>query len=205
MQMLSRRPAVTAALQDLDQQKRDLRREAERLRALVHEEHKAKAPLSLAQAGLDFTGLERGLIVSGFYPCRSELDTLPLLARLDSEGWITSLPAVRAERQPLVFRKWAPGEPTVPGVWNIPMPREDAQEVEPDVLLVPLLAYDAMGYRLGYGGGFYDRTLAALRGRKPITAIGVGYSAQALAQVPHGPMDQRLDYVLTENGTRKCG
>jgi 5-formyltetrahydrofolate cyclo-ligase len=205
MQMLSRRPAVTAALQDLDQQKRALRREAERLRALVHEEHKAKAPLTLAQAGLDFTGLERGLIVSGFYPCRSELDTLPLLARLDSEGWTTSLPAVRAERQPLVFRKWAPGEPTVPGVWNIPMPREDAQEVEPDVLLVPLLAYDAMGYRLGYGGGFYDRTLSALRGRKPITAIGVGYSAQALPQVPHGPMDQRLDYVLTEDGPRKCG
>jgi 5-formyltetrahydrofolate cyclo-ligase len=205
MNMLSHRPAVTAALQDLDQQKRALRREAERLRALVHQDQKAKAPLVLAQAGLDFTGLKRGLIVSGFYPCRSEVDTMPLLARLDSEGWITSLPVVRAERQPLVFRKWAPGEPTVPGVWSIPMPPEDAAEVEPDVLLVPLLAYDAVGYRLGYGGGFYDRTLAALRQRKPITAIGVGYVAQELSQVPHGPMDQKLDYVLTEDGPRKCG
>jgi 5-formyltetrahydrofolate cyclo-ligase len=128
-----------------------------------------------------------------------------MLARLDSEGWITSLPVVRAERQPLVFRKWAPGEPTVPGVWSIPMPPEDAPEVEPDVLLVPLLAYDALGYRLGYGGGFYDRTLAALRQRKPITAIGVGYVAQELPQVPHGPMDQKLDYVLTEDGPKKCG
>ncbi|MGH6874215.1 MAG: 5-formyltetrahydrofolate cyclo-ligase [Aestuariivirgaceae bacterium] len=196
---------MTAALQDLDQQKRAARREAERLRGLAHQDQKARAPLALAQAGLDFTGLKRGLIVSGFFPCRSEIDTLPLLARLDSEGWITSLPVVRAERQPLVFRKWAPGEPTVPGVWNIPMPREDAPEVEPDVLLVPLLAYDAAGYRLGYGGGFYDRTLAALRGRKPVTAIGVGYVAQQVACVPHGPMDQKLDYILTEDGPRKCG
>jgi 5-formyltetrahydrofolate cyclo-ligase len=205
MHKLRKRPAVTAALQDLAEQKRALRREAERLRALVPQDRQAKAPLTLAQAGLDFTGLRRGLVVSGFYPCRSEIDTLPLLARLDSEGWVTSLPAVRVERQPLVFRKWAPGEPTVPGVWSIPMPLEDAAEVEPDVLLVPLLAYDAMGHRLGYGGGFYDRTLAALRLRKPITAIGVGYVAQELPQVPHGPMDQKLDYVLTEDGPKKCG
>jgi 5-formyltetrahydrofolate cyclo-ligase len=196
---------VTAALQDLDQQKRAARREAERLRAGVHQDQKAKAPLALAKAGLDFTGLKHGLIVSGFFPCRSEIDTLPLLARLHSEGWITSLPAVRAERQPLVFRKWTPGEPTVPGVWSIPMPPEDAPEVEPDVLLVPLLAYDAAGYRLGYGGGFYDRTIAALRRRKPITAIGVGYVAQELPHVPHGAMDEKLDYVLTEVGPRKCG
>ena len=122
-----------------------------------------------------------------------------------SEGWITCLPIVKAGRLPLIFRQWSPGEPTRPGVWGIPMPAEDAPEVEPDVLLVPLLAYDRTGYRLGYGGGFYDRTLAHLRQRKRITAIGVGYSGQELEAVPHGAMDEPLDYVLTEAGPQKCG
>jgi 5-formyltetrahydrofolate cyclo-ligase len=203
--MLRPRFAVTTALQDLDHQKRAARREAQRLRAFLHEDQKMRAPLALAHTGLDFTGLERGLIVSGFFPCRSEIDTLPLLARLASEGWITCLPVVQGERQPLIFRKWAPGEPTVPGVWAIPMPPEEAPEVEPDILLVPLLAYDAEGYRLGYGGGFYDRTLAGLRQRKPVIAIGVGYEAQEIQHVPHGPRDEKLDYVLTENGPKKCG
>jgi 5-formyltetrahydrofolate cyclo-ligase len=85
------------------------------------------------------------------------------------------------------------------------MPREDAAEVEPDVLLVPLLAFDGEGYRLGYGGGFYDRTLAALRQKKNIAAIGVGYSGQELNVVPRGFRDQRLDYILTEAGPKKCG
>jgi 5-formyltetrahydrofolate cyclo-ligase len=85
------------------------------------------------------------------------------------------------------------------------MPREDAAEVEPDVLLVPLLAFDGEGYRLGYGGGFYDRTLAALRQKKTIAAIGVGYSGQELNVVPRGVRDQRLDYILTEAGPKKCG
>jgi 5-formyltetrahydrofolate cyclo-ligase len=85
------------------------------------------------------------------------------------------------------------------------MPREDAAEVEPDVLLVPLLAFDGEGYRLGYGGGFYDRTLAALRQKKNIAAIGVGYSGQELNVVPRGVRDQRLDYIFTEAGPKKCG
>jgi 5-formyltetrahydrofolate cyclo-ligase len=196
---------VTAPLQDLEAQKRAARSAALKLRIELHEKHKAKAPLELARTGLDFIGLVPGLIVSGFFPYKSEIDTLPLLARLDSEGWITCLPIVKAERQPLIFRQWAPGEPTVSGIWDIRMPLEEAPEVEPDVLLVPLLAFDASGYRLGYGGGFYDRTLQHLRQKKAIIAIGVGYSGQELAVVPRGAMDQPLDYVLTEAGPRKCG
>lgn len=190
---------------DLDTKKRTARAVASAQRATVHEKLKATAPLALARCGLSFTDLPAGLIVSGFFPFKSEIDVLPLLARLESEGWITALPVVVGERQPLLFRTWAPGEATVSGVWEIPVPPPPAKEVDPDVLLVPLLAYDSAGYRLGYGGGFYDRTLKKLRKIKRVTAIGVCYLEQEIAQVPHGPDDQPLDFILTERGPRKCG
>jgi 5-formyltetrahydrofolate cyclo-ligase len=197
---------MTAHLRsDLDTRKRALRAEAADRRTKAHAVHKSIAPLSLARTGLDFAELPSGLIVSGFFPFKSEIDVLPLLARLNSEGWTTSLPIVLGEGRPLVFRQWAPGEETVPGIWDIPMPVPEAPEVEPDVLLVPLLAFDAKGFRLGYGGGYYDRTLTKLRKSKPVTAIGVCYLEQEVANVPHGPSDELLDYVLTPSGPRKCG
>jgi 5-formyltetrahydrofolate cyclo-ligase len=190
---------------DLVDQKRSGRAASLKLRNLLHEEHKTAAPSALAKTGLNFTGLNAGLIVSGFFPYRSEIDTLPLLERLHREGWITCLPVVLGEGQPLIFRRWAPGEPTVPGIWGIPMPPPQSPEVEPDVLLVPLLAFDRAGYRLGYGGGYYDRTLKTLREKKKIIAIGVGYSGQEVPAVPHGPRDEPLDCILTEAGPRACG
>ena len=196
---------MTLPLTNLEAHKRAARSACLKARAELHEKHKLEAPLALARTGLDFTGLKPPLVVSGFHPFKSEIDVLPLLARLTSEGWATALPIVKAERQPLIFRQWAPGEPTVPGVWGIPMPAEDAPEVEPDVLLVPLLGFDRWGYRLGYGGGFYDRTLAHLRQKKQVTAIGIGYAGQEMSFVPRGGMDQRLDYVLTEAGPQACG
>jgi 5-formyltetrahydrofolate cyclo-ligase len=196
---------LTLSLTDLEAHKRAARSACLKARAELHEKHKLEAPLALARTGLDFAGLKPPLVVSGFHPFKSEIDVLPLLARLTSEGWVTALPIVRAERQPLIFRQWAPGEPTVPGVWGIPMPAEEAPEVEPDILLVPLLAFDRWGYRLGYGGGFYDRTIAHLRQKKPVTAIGIGYAGQEMNLVPRGGMDQRLDYVLTEAGPQACG
>jgi 5-formyltetrahydrofolate cyclo-ligase len=196
---------LTLSLTDLEAYKRAARSASLRARAELHEKHKLEAPLALAGTGLDFTGLKPPLVVSGFHPFKSEVDVLPLLAKLTSEGWVTALPIVKAERQPLVFRQWAPGEPTVAGVWGIPMPAEEAPDVEPDVLLVPLLAFDRFGHRLGYGGGFYDRTLAHLRAKKMITAIGIGYAGQEMSLVPRGGMDQKLDYVLTEAGPQRCG
>jgi 5-formyltetrahydrofolate cyclo-ligase len=144
-------------------------------------------------------------IVSAFYPYRSEIDTRPLLGKLAGDGWTTSLPIIIGAGLPLVFRRWLPGEPTVPGDMNIPRPPDEAPEVEPDVLIVPMLAFDAKGYRLGYGGGFYDRTLALLRGKKKIIAIGAAYSAQQVDEVPHDDHDQALDYVITERGVLTCG
>src|SRR5947207_15918028 len=108
-----------------------------------------------------------------------------------------------AKVEPLTFRAWAPGEPTGRGIWDIHIPLETAVEVDPDVLLVPMLAFDKRGYRLGYGGGFYDRTLRELRKLKPIEAIGISYAAQEIDEVPHGDHDEPLDWMLTERGIRK--
>jgi 5-formyltetrahydrofolate cyclo-ligase len=142
-------------------------------------------------------------IVSGFFPFTTEISVLPLLAKLASEGWTTALPVVLGKNLPLKFRAWIPGEPTVSGIWDIPMPPDTAAEVLPDVVLVPMLAFDKRGFRLGYGGGFYDRTLNMLRKIKQIEAIGISYAAQEVAEVPHGDHDEPLDWMLTERGIRR--
>jgi 5-formyltetrahydrofolate cyclo-ligase len=184
--------------------KRKARGEASRRRAEAHEALKDTAGLELASRGLP-EGVAHGGCVSGFLPYKSEITTIPLLNRLRREGWQTALPVVIAQGEPLVFRAWAPGDPLVPGVWDIPIPADQAEEVLPDVLLVPLLAFDRRGYRLGYGGGFYDRTLEKLRKLKPVTAIGVAYHAQMVDQVPVGEFDAPLDFVMTEEETFQCG
>ncbi len=190
---------------NLAEDKRRARSEAAKRRGAAHPLlHEAAGP-ALAERGLPFIRQPEQRTISGFFPYKSEISLLPLLARLHSEGWVTAMPVVVGEDSPLVFRAWAPGEPTVPGIWEIPMPPETAPEVSPGVLLVPMLSFDRQGYRLGYGGGFYDRTLEKLRKLKQITAIGVAYSAQEMPEVPHGPYDQRLDWIMTEKATTKCG
>jgi 5-formyltetrahydrofolate cyclo-ligase len=111
---------------------------------------------------------------------------------------------VAKKGQPLVFRAWVPGDAMDKGVWGIPEPKPDKPVLEPDILLVPLLAFDVDGCRLGYGGGFYDRTLARLRAIKPVVAIGLAYDEQRVNAVPHLDYDQRLDWVLTPSGPIRC-
>ena len=176
------------------------RTQAARVRADAHEVSGASAGGDLAAHGLDFLQLPPGLTVSGYFPYRSEIDVMPLLERLHGEGAGIGLPVVVENGQPLVFRKWAPGDETELDQFKIKIPLASSPEVEPDVLLVPLLAFDERGYRLGYGGGFYDRTLAKLRGRKAITAIGVAYAGQQVDAVVHDANDQPVDWILTENG-----
>ena len=139
-----------------------------------------------------------GTTVSGFMPLGSEINPLPLMKKLAAQGARLALPVVAARGQPLVMRAWAWGEPLNAGVWGIREPKPEAPEVEPDILLVPLLAFDRAGYRLGYGGGYYDRTIGRLRANKPVTAVGVAFAAQEVPQVPISPRDARLDLVLTE-------
>ena len=179
--------------------KAEARKLAAKARKTAHDALKDDAPLALLGqvSGFTLAGPENCFRV---FPYKSEIDTRPLLGKLAGEGWTTCLPIVIALGEPLIFRRWLPGEPTVPGVWGIPRPTDDAALVEPDVLLVPLMAFDRQGFRLGYGGGFYDRTLELLRAKKPIVAIGVAYAAQEVDFVAHDAHDQPLDFVMTERG-----
>jgi len=159
-----------------------------------------------AQGLLEMWRLEQPVqtpaVVSGFWPMAEELDIRPLMMELANQGCQLALPVVVAKRQPLVFRAWRPGDALEAGVFGTLHPSPKREVVEPDALIVPLLAVDEEGWRLGYGGGFYDRTLEALRAKKSITAVGVGFNAQLVPEVPHGASDQRLDWLSTDK--RAC-
>ena len=139
-----------------------------------------------------------GTIVSGFMPLQTEIDPLPLMRMLAEAGAALALPVVAGRGKPLVMRAWHWGDPLAEGVWGIREPKPEAAEVEPDILLVPLLAFDRAGHRIGYGAGYYDLTMAGLRARKAITAVGVAFADQEIPVVPATPRDARLDLVLTE-------
>lgn len=143
-----------------------------------------------------------GAKVSAYLAIGSELDPAPLLAALVAKGCTGLMPVVVGRGQPLLFRRWRAGDALVSGPLGTRMPHPDAPEDEPEVLLVPLLAFDAAGYRLGYGGGYYDRTLRALRARRKITAIGLAYAGQEVTSLPHEAYDERVDAVATELGLR---
>jgi 5-formyltetrahydrofolate cyclo-ligase len=185
----------------LDIEKQNLRLAVAKLR---DEAHRANADFDLTANPFPVAAKQGCSTVSGFYPYKSEINVLPMLGKLAGEGWTPCLPVVQGKGLPLTFRTWYPGEPTIPGLWKIPVPDPSCPEVDPDVLLVPMLAFDRRGYRLGYGGGFYDRTLTRLRAMKPVTAIGVAFAAQEVDIVPHGAHDQPLDYVMTEREIFAC-
>ena len=142
--------------------------------------------------------LPAGSIVSGFSPMKSEINPLPLLRKLANAGGKLALPVVAGRGQPLIMRAWAFGEPMASGVWGIREPKPEAPEVDPDILLVPLAAFDRAGHRIGYGAGYYDMTINALRAKKPVIAIGLAFAAQEIPKVPATARDARLDLVLTE-------
>ena len=137
-------------------------------------------------------------VFSGYIPVRQELDVLPLAHALAERGLTGSLPCVEDAGKPLLFRRWQADGPLVAAGFGLSEPPADAPAIEPDLLLVPLLAFDRRGHRLGYGRGFYDRTLAALRARRAIVAVGLAFAAQEMLSVPTGSDDQRLDWIVTE-------
>jgi 5-formyltetrahydrofolate cyclo-ligase len=183
-----------------EQLKAALRRDALARREALPAEARQAAGLAVAERGLPIE-VAPGTIVSGFSPMKSEISPLPLMRRLADAGARLALPVIAGRGQPLALRAWSFGAPLVPGVWGIREPAADAPEVFPDIVIVPLLAFDRRGWRLGYGGGYYDRTLARLRAMKPVTAIGLAFAAQQIDDVPTTPRDERLDLVLTEGGT----
>lgn len=138
--------------------------------------------------------------VAAYWPIGGELDLRPLMSELHGNGTSVALPVIVAKGAPLVFRRWSPDEPMVQGEWRIPVPAPASPTLHPQVLLIPLVGWDPAGYRLGHGGGYYDRTLATLEPR-PL-AIGVGLEAAHLETIHPQPHDVPLDVIVTERGVR---
>jgi 5-formyltetrahydrofolate cyclo-ligase len=144
----------------------------------------------------DFLAGQAGRVLSGYMPMRTEIDPLPAMAV--HQGPVC-VPVIPGKGMPLRFREWSPGCAMEAGEFGAMIPAEGAW-LEPQVLIVPLLAFDRRGYRLGYGGGFYDRTLERLRARHPVLAVGFAFAAQEVEAVPTEPTDQKLDAIITEAG-----
>jgi 5-formyltetrahydrofolate cyclo-ligase len=159
------------------------------------------APARLAEAMLAQHAPPKGAIIAGYWPMGDEMDPRPLMLALASRGHTMALPVTPPRGQPLAFHAWAPSAALRPGPMGTSEPVA-GEALRPDVVLVPLLAFDRTGRRLGYGGGYYDRTLAALPGAK---AIGIAYAGQEMPEVPAGPQDMRLPLVATEDSVIICG
>ncbi|UYN93501.1 MAG: 5-formyltetrahydrofolate cyclo-ligase [Enhydrobacter sp.] len=183
-------------------EKRTLRATMLAWRAALDADERGSAAQALVATFRDERPFASPCCVAGFWPMREEIDVRPLMIELINEGCELALPVVREKGQPLSFRVWRPGDSLEAGLFGTLQPTARRAIVQPDALLVPLLACDRQGWRLGYGGGFYDRTLVHLRARRALTAVGVGFDAQFLPEVPHEPDDQRLDWLLTDR--RAC-
>lgn len=144
--------------------------------------------------------LSRFSVVAGYQPMGSEIDPVPLLARFAATGAQIVLPrtAPKGSGLPLSFHLWSPGQSLVKSEFGVVEPRPEAAQLTPDLVIVPLLAFDGLGHRMGYGQGHYDRTLEALRARYPLVAIGLAFDAQKVASVPREDHDQPLDGILTQ-------
>jgi len=177
--------------------KGDLRKTALDARDAMEVAARAAASEKLAARGLPFE-VAAGAVVSGYSPIRSELDPVPLMQKLAAQGAKLALPAILGRGKSLVFRAWLPGDRLTMGPLGILEPSPAAAGLIPDIMLVPLAAFDGLGHRIGYGAGHYDFTLAHLRKLKPITAIGLAFAAQEIKAVPALAHDVALDYVLTE-------
>jgi len=149
-------------------------------------------------------GVPAGTRVSGFMPLKHEINPIPLMQTLANAGACLALPVVIERGKPLMMRAFAFGDPLLSGVWGIRELGPEAPEVFPDIMIVPLLAFDRSGHRVGYGAGYFDLTINALRAHKTVLAVGIAFAAQEIHQVPATPRDARLDLVLTEQEVIDC-
>jgi 5-formyltetrahydrofolate cyclo-ligase len=184
----------------LAQRKVEARAAAQARRDSLSADLQARAGESVRDHVLAAIPIPKGCVVSAFWSMGSEIETRPLLHALHERGHTIGLPVTIRRGLPLLFRAWVPGLALVSGGFGTEVPGPAQAEVVPRVVLVPLLAFDRAGYRLGYGGGFYDRTLAALRAKGPVLAVGLAFAAQEVEAVPRGEHDQRLDWIVTEAG-----
>jgi 5-formyltetrahydrofolate cyclo-ligase len=168
----------------------------ERRDALPTAERKAAAE-TIAERAFPVP-VKAGVIISGFFPMKSEINPLPLMRKLSEAGAQLALPVIAGRGHPLIMRAWQFGAALKSGQWGIREPTADAAEVAPDILIVPLACFDRAGRRIGYGAGYYDMTIRTLRSKKTVTAIGLAFAAQEIPKVPATERDERLDLVLTE-------
>lgn len=185
--------------------KKELRAALLARRRALPEETQARAAGEAAEIFLDAVRPAAGETVSGYWPMQGELDPRPLMARLAGRGHRLLLPAVAGDGQPLKFRKWREGQALIAGPFGTQEPFADAPEGVPGIIIVPLLAFDDAGYRLGYGKGFFDITLAELRRRRRPGGLAVGYAyeAQRSGSLPRDDWDQPMDWIVTERKARK--
>lgn len=158
------------------------------------------APRHAARCFLDAITVAQETTVALYHPINDELDTKPLGEELLRRGAEICLPVVERKNAPLAFRRFTPGAALVRGRYGVMTPCDDATVCDPEIIVVPLLGFDRRGGRLGYGGGYYDRTLAAVRAVRDVLAVGYAYGAQEVDAAPMGPLDQRLDWIVTERG-----
>ena len=193
---------MATASADVEAAKRTLRATLSTRRATSAAASGPAAALALRDRFLagpgEETVLSPGTTVSGFWPLPSEIDPRPVLYHLHARGHPVALPVVIGRGQPLSFRLWRPGLKLVSGSFGVLHPGPEAPEAEPRMLIVPLLAFDRRGYRLGYGGGFYDRTLTRLRRTGRTAAVGVAFAVQEVEEAPRDDTDEPLDWVVTE-------
>ncbi len=183
-------PSITEA-------KAELRRELRARRDALPAADRVTAAETVAARGLPVP-VPAGATVSGYSPLKSEISPVPLMRRLAAAGARLALPVIQGRGNPLVMRAWSFGQTLGSGVWGIREPTAEAQEVFPDILIVPMLGFDRAGFRLGYGAGYYDMTIARLRAMKRIAAIGVAFAAQEVPVMPRTSRDEKLDFILTE-------
>jgi 5-formyltetrahydrofolate cyclo-ligase len=184
-------------LTETDQTKAALRAAALALRDALPAAERQAAAATIAARGLPVE-VTPGAIVSGFMPMKTEINPLQLLRKLADAGAQLALPCIAGRSKPLIMRAWQFGAPLKSGQWGIREPMPDAAEVAPDILIVPLACFDRAGHRIGYGAGYYDMTINALRAKKKVIAIGIGFAVQEIPRVPATERDARLDLVLTE-------
>ncbi len=178
--------------------KANLRAEARAIRRKAHDEAGPGAGLLIADNFLLHLPWREARAIAGYVSIGDEADVMPLLGQLTAEGADLALPAVKDRDDALEFRRWRPEDALEAGPFGTLHPNDAAERLKPDLLLVPLLAFDRQGGRLGYGGGYYDRTLAAMREKGPVIAVGIGYAAQRQDRLPQEAHDQSLDWVVTE-------
>lgn len=190
---------MTATLATIDDRKKELRRDMMQRRVALFRALPDGGGTALRDRFLAAIPLPpKGAVVSAFWPMGEEINVRPLLDAMHERRYRCCLPVVVKRGLPLVFREWTPQTMLVAGGFGVSVPPPASAELVPDLLIVPLLAFDRTGHRLGYGAGFYDRSLAKLRASGNPLAVGVAFAGQEVPGVPHDDSDARLDWIVTE-------